>query len=125
MQISNVGSIPYTVFPPAQMYVSVVRQGGVDVAGVWGPSLAAAAEAGVSFTNMTWDVQDVAPGETKTFVMAAYGPRGVPWKISYAMDSTRRDDDATPGPTAVPGSNIVSWLNQINTVCSGDIAPPR
>ena len=125
LQITNVGDIAYSLFPPAQSYVAVVRGAGGDVSGVWGPSLTAAEEAGLSFTDMTWDPQDIPPGATETFVLAAYGPRGVVQKINYAMDATQRDAGAgTPNPTTVPGSNIVSWVNAINTDCSGDIAVP-
>jgi hypothetical protein len=126
IQITNIGSIPYTVFPPAQMYISVIRPGdnpAAEVHGVWGPDMAAAEEVGLSFTAMTWDMQDIAPGTTKTYTLAAYGPRGTAWKVAYVLDLTQRDPDATD-LTVVPGTNIVSWLNQVNTVCTGDITVP-
>ena len=63
------------------------------------------------------------PGETKTFTLAAYGPRGPARRVSYVLDVTARDDGGGI-PTIVPGQNIVSWINEVNTICTGDIAEP-
>jgi hypothetical protein len=109
------------------MYVSTVRlAGGSEVSGVWGPSLAAAAEAGITFNPaMNWDMTDIRPGQTRTFRLAAYGPRGAVVRIAYAMDASQRQPGGL-NPTEVPGANIVAWLNQVNTECTGEIgAPPR
>jgi hypothetical protein len=124
IEIENVGTIPYTIFPPAQLYVAVVRRpNGTELNGVWGPNLAAASEAGVTFdSKMTWDMQDIRPGRKKTFVLAAYAPVGTVYKVSYALDASQRTGGTNP--TVVPGSNIVSWINEVNTICSGDIAHP-
>jgi hypothetical protein len=66
-------------------------------------------------------LEDIQPGQTKTFTLAAYGPRGTVRRVAYALDATARD----PGnPTQVPGRNIVSWINEMNTLCSGEIAEP-
>ncbi len=117
MEIKNVGSVEYDVFPAAQMYVSAITlPGGIETEGVWGASQAAAEEAGLPSGI---EITDIQPGETKTFTLAAYGPRGTARRIAYALDSTGRD----PGnPTQVPGHNIVAWINEVNTICSGDIA---
>ncbi|MBI5929045.1 MAG: hypothetical protein HY862_07040 [Chloroflexi bacterium] len=126
LTIRNVGRIPYTVFPPAQMYISVIRRAsGGEITGVWGPSLEAADEAGLNFVDSTWDMQDIAPDETRTFQLAAYGPVGTPFRIAYVMNASTRPPVDGVQPTEVPGSNIVSWLNQANTECTGEIEPPR
>ncbi len=126
LTIRNVGRIPYTVFPPAQMYISVIRRTfGGEISGVWGPSLAAANEAGLNFADSTWDMQDIAPGASRTFRLAAYGPIGTPIRIAYVLDASTRPPIEGTQPTEVPGSNIVSWLNQANTECTGEIEPPR
>lgn len=118
-------SVEYDFFPAAQTYLSdILLPGGGSVQGVWGPSQAAADEAGISHSN--YQVFALQPGQSQTFTVAAYGPVGTVYRISYVLDSTRR---ATPGqsgaaPTQVPGRNTVSWLNQVNTVCTGNIAEP-
>lgn len=118
-EIKNVGSVEYDVFPAAQMYVSTITlSGGSDLDGVWGASLAAAEEAGLT---PNYEATDIQPDETKTFTLAAYGPRGTAHRISYALDTSARDG---LNPTVVPGRNIVSWINEINTICTGDIEEP-
>ena len=52
---------------------------------------------------------------------AAYGPRGTARRISYALDASARDG---LNPTIVPGRNIVSWINEVNTICTGEIEEP-
>jgi hypothetical protein len=117
--------VEYDFFPAAQTYVSdILLPGGGSVQGVWGPSQAAADEAGISPNN--YQVFALQPGQSQTFTVAAYGPVGTVYRIGYVLDSTQR---ATPGqsgaaPTHVPGRNIVSWLNQTNTVCTGNIVEP-
>ncbi len=50
-------------------------------------SWAAAEEAGLT---PNYDLTDVQPGETKTFTLAAYGPRGTARRIAYVLDVTAR-----------------------------------
>ena len=120
-EVKNVGSVEYDIFPAGQMYVSTITlPGGMETDGVWGASIAAAAEAG--FTP-NYELTDVQPGETKTFTLAAYGPRGTARRVSYVLDVTARDDGGGI-PTIVPGQNIVSWINEVNTICTGDIEEP-
>ncbi|MCI0713742.1 MAG: hypothetical protein L0154_26525 [Chloroflexi bacterium] len=123
IEISNIGDIPYTLFPPAQMYVSVVQDGATETSGVWGPSLAAAQAADLDFNYMTWDFQEILPGQEITLTLAAFGPPGTAYKVSYALDGSQRGDDPL-APTIVPGTNIVSWINAVNTICQGEIEQP-
>jgi hypothetical protein len=118
LEIKNVGSIEYSVFPAGQMYISqIVTPGGGTVEGVWGASIRAAQAAGVT-TN--YDPVGLTPGQTQTFTLAAFGPVGTVYRLSYAMDSSERGS----GPTQVPGTNIVSWINAVNTICQGEIGVP-
>ncbi len=118
IEIKNLGSVEYSVFPAGQMYVSqIVTSGGGTVDGVWGASLEAAKAAGVT-TN--YDPVGLQPGQTQTFTLAAFGPVGTAYRLSYAMDTSERGS----GPTQVPGTNIVSWVNAVNTVCEGNIQEP-
>lgn len=119
VEIKNVGSVEYDVFPAAQMYVSTITlPGGMETEGVWGASLAAAEEAGLT---PNYEATDIQPDGTKTFTLAAYGPRGTAHRISYALDTSARDG---LNPTVVPGRNIVSWINEVNTICTGEIQEP-
>jgi hypothetical protein len=100
------------------MYVSeIVTPGGNSLAGVWGANLAAAEAAGIT---PTYDPVSLQPGQTQLFTLAAFTPDGTAYRVSYALDLTERGG----GPTQVPGQNIVSWLNAVNTVCSGEITEP-
>jgi hypothetical protein len=118
-EVKNVGRVEYDVFPAAQMYVSTITlPGGMETQGVWGASLAAAEEAGLT---PNYEATDIQPDETKTFTLAAYGPRGTAHRISYALDTSTRDG---LNPTVVPGRNIVSWINETNTICTGEIEEP-
>jgi hypothetical protein len=119
LEIKNVGRGEYDTFPAGQMYVSTVtRPGGIEVEGVWGASIDAAKDAG--FTPQ-YDMTDLQPGETKTFTLAAYGPRGTARRIAYVLDVTARGEGI---PTIVPGQNIVAWINEVNTICTGEIEEP-
>ncbi len=119
LEVSNVGSVEYDLFPAGQMYVSTITlPSGVEVEGVWGASTGAALEAG--FTPQ-YDMADLQPDETQTFTLAAYGPRGTARRIAYVLDVTAREVGI---PTIVPGQNIVSWINEVNTICSGEIEEP-
>ncbi len=118
LEVKNIGSIEYSIFPAAQMYISqIVTPGGGTMDGVWGPSIRAAQAAGIT-TN--YDPVGLQPGETQTFTLVAFGPVGTVYRLSYAMDSSERGS----GPTQVPGTNIVSWINAVNTICKGEIQEP-
>jgi hypothetical protein len=119
LEVTNVGSVEYDLFPAGQMYVSTITlPGGTEVEGVWGASTGAALEAG--FTPQ-YDMAALQPGETQTFTLAAYGPRGTARRIAYVLDVTARGGAI---PTIVPGQNIVSWINEVNTICTGEIEVP-
>jgi hypothetical protein len=119
LAVKNVGRVEYDLFPAGQMYVSTVTlPSGAEVDGVWGASIAAAKDAG--FTPQ-YDMTDLQPGETKTFTLAAFAPRGTARRIAYVLDVTARGEGI---PTIVPGQNIVSWINETNTICAGEIEEP-
>jgi hypothetical protein len=118
-------AMEYDFYPPVQMYISdITLPGGSSLQGVWGPSQAAADEAGVPHDN--YQAFALQPGQSQTFTLAAYAPVGTIYRIGYVLDSTQRSTPGQPGsaPTQVPGRNTISWLNQVNTVCKGDIKEP-
>ena len=118
IEIKNVGAVPYDVFPAWQMYIASVTTPTGDVEGIWGASEDAVAEAGLS---APLEAVTLAPGETRTFTLAAYIPAGTSHRFAYALDPTSRPTPETPG---VPGTNVMVWTNTTNTTCTGDLAEP-
>ncbi len=119
LEVKNIGTIPYSIFPAGQMYISTVTlPGGGETNGIWGASLAAAEEAGLT---PEYELIDIQPGETHTFILAAYAPQGTVRRLSYVLDVTSRGDGE---PTVVPGQNVVTWINEVNTICTGEIEEP-
>ena len=96
IEIRNVGAAPYEVFPAWQMYVSTVATASGDLEGIWGASRAAAAEAGLT---TPLEAVTLAPGETRTFPLAAYIPAGSPRRFAYALDPTTRSVARDTGRT--------------------------
>ncbi len=118
LEVKNIGTVEYNFFPAAHMYVSeITLPDGAIRGGVWGPSLEAAQAANVT---PNYDPAVLQGGEQQTFTLAAFGPAGAVNRLSYALDLTGRGT----GPTQVPGRQIVNWLNQVNTVCKGEIKEP-
>ncbi len=118
VEIKNEGTTPYDVFPAWQMYVSTVTTSTGDIDGLWGTSLDALSEAGLSTTV---DPVTIAPGQSQIFTLAAYIPAGTPKHFTWALDPTTRSTPATPG---VPGSNLLVWTNAQNSICPGTLADP-
>src|SRR5262245_37693456 len=71
LEVKNVGSVNYELFPAGQMFVSTVTTTTGDVQGVWGPGQAAADEAGIAFE---YNAYSVTPGQTSIYTLAAYIP---------------------------------------------------
>lgn len=118
VEVKNMGATNYDVFPAYQMYVSTVTTSSGDVDGLWGANTDAVSEAGLS---VVLDTVTLVPGQTQTFTLAAYIPAGMPKRFTWTLDPTTRPTPATPG---VPGSNLLVWMNAINTICAGDLAEP-
>lgn len=116
LEVKNVGAVAYELFPATQMYISRIATGAGDVDGVWGASLAAAHEAGLT---ATYDALALAPGMTRTFQLAAHTPAGTATRFTYLLDPTTRDI-----ATHIPGSNPLTWTTATNPHCSGDINDP-
>jgi hypothetical protein len=109
LEVTNVGSVPYELFPAMLMFVATVTTASGEVEGVWGASRAAYTAAGLP---MTYEVASLAPGETRTFTLAAFIPAGIPKRLVYLLDPTRRISG-----TPYPGTNPLTWINQPNPVC--------
>ena len=117
----------YTLYPPAQSFVSTITlPGGATQEVLLFPTYDAARLA--SLSNFAgYSGHTLAPGEAVTLQLAAKGPEGTPYRVSWVMDASGRPDPANPDePTPiVAGDNIVSWINAVNTDCVGEIAPPN
>lgn len=113
IEIKNLSGATYDVFPAYQSYVSQLVSGDT---GVWGASRDAAVEAGLS---LTYEAISLAPGEARSFTLAAFIPYGAaPDRVTFMLDPTTR---STP---LLPGSNALVWRVETNPYCSGTIADP-
>ena len=108
LEVRNVGTKDYQIFPAVQMVLSEVVTANGNVAGTWGSSQAAADAAGLSIDN---NVYTLAPGQTRTFRFAAFAPVGSPRRFTFTLD-----------PTVTEGSATISWTNQTNPYCSGNVS---
>lgn len=115
IEIKNLSGATYDVFPAYQSYVSQLLSGDTSV---WGASRDAAVEAGLA---LTYEAISLAPGEARSFTLAAFIPYGTaPDRVTFMLDPTMR---STP-PPLLPGSNALVWRVETNPYCSGTIADP-
>lgn len=117
----------YTIYPPAQSFVSsILLSNGAEQNILLFPTYTAAQLAG--FTDFTgYQAHNLAPGQQVTLRLAAKGPQGALYRVSWAMDASGRPAPVNPGAATpiVAGSNIVSWINTVNTECVGEIQEPN
>ncbi|GIK64266.1 MAG: hypothetical protein BroJett018_20600 [Chloroflexota bacterium] len=116
----------YTIYPPAQSFVSsILLSNGVQQQVLLFPTYTAARLAG--FTDFAgYQAHNLAPGQQVTLRLAVKGLQGSLYRVSWVMDASGRPTPAN-GAEATPivaGSNIVSWINTVNTECIGEIAEP-
>ncbi len=104
LEIKNLGTSNYETIPIAQMYLSLIRATNADVAGEWRTSEAAMQAAGI--IGQTYDA--ITPGATRIYRMAAYAPVGSVRRLTFVLDAE--------------SNNRITWVNQANPYCSGDIA---
>lgn len=104
LEVRNVGTITYETIPPALMLVTRSTTVHGSQLGTWRSSEAAMNAAG--FTNENYD--PVLPGTTRIYRLAAYIPAGNPAQFTYLLDGD--------------GGNRITWTNQQNPYCSGDVA---
>jgi hypothetical protein len=108
LEVHNAGTQDYQVFPTVQMYLSEVATTSGNVGGIWGSSQAAADVAGLNIDN---NVYTLAPGQTRMFRLAAFAPAGNARRFTFTLD-----------PTVTEGSRSITWTNQTNPYCSGNVA---
>lgn len=103
LEIRNVGTATYEAIPPALMLITRVTTANGEQTGTWRTSETAMRAAG--FTNENYD--PLLPGMTRIYRLAAYIPAGNVRQFAYLLDGD--------------GGNRITWTNQSNPYCSGDV----
>lgn len=104
LEIRNLGSTSYETIPVALMLITRINTANGEQIGTWRTSDAALAAAG--FTNENYE--PLPPGSTQVYRLAAYIPAGSANQFAYLLDGD--------------GGNRVTWVNDANPYCSGDVA---
>ncbi|MCK6579765.1 MAG: hypothetical protein L6Q98_16860 [Anaerolineae bacterium] len=104
LEIRNLGSATYETIPVALMVITRINTASGEQTGTWRTSEAAMAAAG--FTNENYE--PLPPGSTRVYRLAAYIPAGSVRQFTYLLDGE--------------GGNRVTWVNDANPYCSGDVA---
>lgn len=103
LEIRNVGTATYEAIPPALMLITRITTANGEQTGTWRTSETAMNAAG--FTNENYD--PLSPGATRLYRLAAHIPTGNVNQFTYLLDGE---------------SNRITWTNQSNPYCSGDVA---
>jgi hypothetical protein len=104
LEIRNLGSATYETVPVALMLITRINTASGEQTGTWRTSEAAMEAAG--FTNENYN--PLTPGSTRMYRLAAYVPAGSVRQFAYLLDGD--------------GGNRITWVNQTNPDCSGDVA---
>jgi len=107
LEVSNLGSTTYETVPAALMVISRITTASGEQNGTWRTSEAAMNAAG--FTNENYEA--LSPGATRVYRLAAYIPAGNASQFAYLLAVGSGD-----------GGNRITWANQSNPYCSGDVA---
>src|SRR5690606_21376118 len=104
LEVSNVGQEDYEVFPSVQLFISEVN----GIAGTWGSTQDAGDLLGITVDS---NIYQLNAGQTQIFDLAALTPAGSEVRFSFQLN-----------PTLGTDSPVMTWINQMNPYCSGDIA---
>ncbi len=103
LEIHNIGTMTYEAIPPALMLITQITTANGEQTGTWRTSEAAMHAAG--FTDESYD--PLSSGATRLYRLAAHIPTGNVNQFTYLLDGE---------------SNRITWTNQNNPYCAGDIA---
>lgn len=103
LEIRNVGSATYETIPSALMLITRITTANGEQTGTWRTSESAMNTAG--FTNENYD--PLTSDSTRIYRLAAYIPSGSVSQFAYLLDGD--------------GGNRITWTNQINPYCVGDV----
>jgi len=126
VQITNVGTEVYAFLGAGYTFVTGVKgPDGVLQRGVWAPEHLAAWFLGIN--EQAYSGQLVQPGQTISVTVAAWIPsNSAAYLVSLVADPRHQGDMGWA--TFVPGSaaeqRLLTWKNETNTICSGEISPP-
>jgi hypothetical protein len=104
LEVANVGQEDYEIFPSVQLFISEVN----GSSGTWGSTQDAGYLVGIT---VDYDLYQVTAGQTRTFRLAALTPSGSDIRFSFQLD-----------PTLGTDSPVMTWTNQTNPYCSGNVA---
>ncbi len=104
LEIRNLGTMIYETIPVAQAMITQITTSNGEIQGTWRPSEKAMKAARIA--NENYD--PLPPGSSRVYRMATYGPVGSGHRIAFRLDET--------------GHNQITWINQANPFCVGDIA---
>lgn len=107
LEVRNLGTMVYEAIPPALMLITRITTANGDQTGTWPTSEDAMNAAG--FTNENYEA--LSPGATRVYRLAAYIPAGNASQFAYLLAVGSGD-----------GGNRITWANQSNPYCSGDVA---
>ena len=104
VEVANVGQEDYEVFPSVQLFISEVN----GVTGTWGSTQDAGDLVGISIDS---DLYQLGAGQTEIYQLATLTPAGSNIRFSFQLD-----------PVQGTNSPVMTWVNQTNPSCSGDVA---
>lgn len=104
LEIKNIGQTVYETIPVAQSMITQIRTASGDLEGTWSPTDKAMKAAGL----LQESYDPLLPGTLRVYRMATYGPVGTARRFAFRLDDE--------------GHNQITWINQLNPFCVGDIA---
>lgn len=104
VEIKNLGTTVYETIPVAQAMITQINTSNGGIQGAWLPSEKAMKAAGIASENY----DPLPPGSSRIYRMATYGPAGTVRQLAFLLDEA--------------GHNRITWINQPNPFCVGDIA---
>jgi hypothetical protein len=104
LEIRNLGIATYEVLPVAHMVLSRIRTSTGEIEGTWRANDTAMREADITGENY----EPLPPNTTRIYRMAAYAPLGSPRRFTFMLDEE--------------SGNTITWMNETNPYCSGDVA---
>ncbi len=102
LEVTNLGTAAYEVYPAVQMVLSAVETPSAIVTGTWGASAAAGEAVGLTVDGAVYTLLS---GETRRFRLAAQAPAGAAYRFRFALDPTVSDSPA------------MTWRTVPNPVC--------
>lgn len=103
LEVSNIGTAEYEIFPSAQMVLTTVSTASGEQAGSWYVQREAGLEIGVTVDNNTYVMGS---GETRVFNLVAFAPAGQAKRLTFYLD-----------PSLSESNTVMTWLNQSNPYC--------